>query len=153
MDSSLSYDLLYFTGNTSKFIYTTYFRNHGCNDFSHDKYCFLIIECIEHSMMSYIFGVPLFAFLLTYVICNYIKHPQAILFAYFIVCLISYSFFILILPINIFRKITPQLVFLPVISSIAVQLTTNYKDIIFNYTMNGISDKVSSSFLKTTLCL
>ena len=109
---------------------------------------FLIIECIEHSMMSYIFGDPLFAFLLTYVICNYIKHPQAILFAYFIVCLISYSFFILILPINIFRKITPQLVFLPVISSIAVQLTTNYKDIIFNYTMNGISDKVSSSFFK-----
>lgn len=108
----------------------------------------LIIECIGHLMMSYIFGVPLLAFLLTYVICSCIKHSQVILFAYFIVCLISYSFFIFILPINIFRKITPQIVFLPIISSIVVQLITNYRDVMLNYTMSGITDKVSNSFFK-----
>lgn len=108
----------------------------------------LIIEFIKHPMISYIFGVPVLAISLTYAICSSRQLSKATLLTYFIVCLILYSLFILILPINIFRKITPQIAFLPVISSIAVQLATNYRDIIFNYTMNGISDKVSNSFFK-----
>lgn len=109
---------------------------------------FLIIEFIAHPIISYILVVPLLAVLLAYMICNRPNNSNGMLFAYFIVCLVLYSLFILILPINIFRKISPQFAFIPILSSIAVQLATNYKEIIFNYSMNDVSDKISNSFLK-----
>lgn len=109
---------------------------------------FLIIELILHPMISYMLVVPALAILLAYMICSRPNNSNGMLFVYFVVCLVLYSLFILILPINIFRKINPQFTFIPILSSIVVQLATNYKDLIFNFTMNGMSYKASSSFFR-----
>lgn len=91
---------------------------------------FLIIELILHPMISYMLVVPALAILLAYMIFSRPNNSNGMLFVYFIVCLVLYSLFILILPINIFRKINPQFTFIPILSSIVVQLATNYKDLI-----------------------
>lgn len=108
---------------------------------------------IEHPFLSYTLLVPLIDIGVAYYIAKlFVQLKLAFLF-YIVICVISYIVFIFLLPINLFRKITPQLAFIPPIIAIVSQTVIKYKNLLFDLMTNNMSDKVEKILkLSNFLC-
>lgn len=108
---------------------------------------------IEHPFLSYTLLVPLIDIGVVYYIAKlFVQLKLAFLF-YIVICVISYIVFIFLLPINLFRKITPQLAFIPPIIAIVSQTVIKYKNLLFDLMTNNMSDKVEKILkLSNFLC-
>lgn len=98
---------------------------------------FILFIIIKHPYLSYVMVIPLLNVGSTYIIIYYLKHLDLTLIIYMILCSVVYLIVIIVLPINIFRRLTPQLAFIPSIITILSQLVVGYKHSLFNLFTNN----------------
>lgn len=106
-----------------------------------------IIALVKYPYISYIVLIPLLNYGVAYVTVQVVNQNELLLIFYLILCLISYTLLMLFLPINIFRKMTPQLAFIPPIITILSQMIAEYKNVLFNLMTNNINKKLTNEFL------
>ena len=102
---------------------------------------------IKYTFVSYVFIIPLFDYAIA---SSVFEQSRQIFLLYLTLCFVSYIAFVIFLPINIFRKITPRLAFIPTIITIVTQIVLSYKDVIFSLMTNNVSDKVTHSLFDDT---
>jgi len=105
---------------------------------------FVIGIIIERPFFSYILFLPLIDIGIAYTIASFTNQVRLIFLFYVGICIIASFIFVFILPINIFRKLTPQLAFIPPIITIVSQTIMGYKNFLFNLMTNNVSGKVEN---------
>lgn len=97
---------------------------------------------IEHPFLSYTLLVPLIDIGVAYYIAKSFVQLKLLFLFYIVICVITYVVFVFILQINLLRKITPQLAFIPPIIAIVSQTVIKYKNLLFDLMTNNMSGKV-----------
>lgn len=95
--------------------------------------------------LIFIGGIPLFSVLFFYDMIPYFPfdfNQVEKLVIYLIFCLLFYIFWILLLPINIFRDLIVKISFIPTLISIFVQITNTALDWVFNLATNNSEENI-----------
>lgn len=101
-----------------------------------------ITTTIEHPFLSYILLVPLIDIGVAYFIAKLITQLKLLFLIYVAICIVSYIIFVFLLPINLLRKMNPQLAFIPPIITIVSQMIIKYKNLLFNLMSNNTGGKI-----------
>lgn len=88
---------------------------------------FAIGVIIEHPFLSYVLILPLINIGIAYIIATLFNQVKLIFLFYVITCIVASIIFVFLLPINIFRKLTPQLAFILPIITIVSQIIGSIK--------------------------